>query len=474
MVALDGATVAALSAGLLVLLLLAFGRYGARTALPLALGSVPLALAASLLALRGGVWCSPAPYALAAVLAYPLWSWRRLERAMSGIDEEIARIAAEPLVAGAEASPPADAAGDAIETRLQTLQRASNVVRQAGRFLADALAALPTAMLVADEQARVVLANPKAAAMFEVELADDLLGLDLVRLLAEFALPEPFDWAGAIAALGPAGAGIALEGRLGGAAGGRDFVVHLAAVDLHGQRRLIVTIADVEPVKQAQRARDEVLAFVSHDLRSPATSIMLLADLNLHGAVQTPPDELLREVRRLAARTLAMSEDFVRAAQVQTRPLARAPVAVAALLDEALADLRPQALAAGVVLQPDVAGAGPEVAVDRALVVRAVANLVSNAIKHSPPGTAVEVQAEADDQWLRVRVRDRGPGLKPDQIVRLALGDRGLAVRDARGVGLGLLFVQRVARRHGGSLRALAPARGGGALFELELPLQPR
>jgi signal transduction histidine kinase len=435
---------------------------------------VPAALTLSLLALRSGWWASPVPYAIGALLAYPLWSWRRLERAMSGIDDEIARIGAEPLVAGAEASPPAANKGDAIEARLQTLQRAGTLVRQAGRFLADALAALPTAMLVADAQARVVLANPKAAALFEVETADELLGLDLVRLLAEFSTPEPYDWAAAIAALKPASVGIALEGRLAGAPGARDFVVHVAAVDLHGLRRLIVTIADVEPVKQAQRARDEVLAFVSHDLRSPASSIVLLADLNLEGAVQTPPEELLREIRRLAARTLAMSEDFVRAAQVQTRPLARAPVALAELLEEALADLRPQALAAAVALQVDAIDGGPELAVDRALVARALANLVANAIRHSPPGAAVEVLAAAEGPLLRLRVRDHGPGLTPDQIVQLALGDRGAAVRDARGVGLGLLFVQRVARRHGGSLRARAPASGVGAVFELDLPIPPR
>ncbi len=489
---------ATVSTALLVVLVLSFGLFGPRRALPTAVVAVPLAVLASLWALRSGLWFSPVPFALPAALAYPLWSWRRLERAVAGLDEEIARLAAEPLVAATvlEGVPSGSvlaagasegafmAGGDAIAARLQTLQRAGTVVRQARRFLSDTLTALPTAMLVADEHTHVLLANPKAAALFEVDSAEELQGLDLARLLAEFTTGTPFDWPAAVATLQPNGAGIAVEGTLGqgaaqnrshAAANARDFVVHLAAVDLQGQRRLIVSITDVEPVKQAQREREEALAFVSHDLRSPASSIVLLADLNLRHQPVAAPEELLLEMRRLAVRTLALSEEFVRAAQVQTLALQRTAVGLPELLDEALADLRAQAQAAAVALHTELhadapAGAAPTLFLDRALVSRAIANLVSNAIKHSPRGAVVHVSAHFRERRLVVGVRDQGPGLSAEQLGQLASGDRGAVVRDVRGIGLGLLFVQRVARRHGGSLRALTPTDGAGALFELDLP----
>jgi CHASE2 domain-containing sensor protein/nitrogen-specific signal transduction histidine kinase len=498
--------VAAISAALLVALVLSFGVFGPRRALPTAVVAVPLAVMTSLWALRLGHWFSPVSFALPAILAYPLWSWRRLERAVAGLDEEIARLAAEPLVAatvleGVPSGPvlaagaaerAVVAGGDAIAARLQTLQRAGTVVRQARRFLSDTLTALPTAMLVADERTHVLLANPKAAALFEVDSAEELQGLDLARLLAEFTTDRPFDWPAAVDSLQPNGAGIAVEGTLGQAGSqrhdsanasaqaqaltnARGFVVHLAAVDLQGQHRLIVSITDVEPVKQAQREREEALAFVSHDLRSPASSIVLLADLNLRQQPVAAPQDLLLEMRRLAVRTLALSEEFVRAAQVQTLALQRAAVTLPELLDDALADLRAQAQAAAVVLHthlPTEPAAGPmhTLVLDRALVSRAIANLVSNAIKHSPHDSNVHVSAHLSNQRLVVGVRDQGPGLSAEQLAQLAQGDRGAVVRDARGIGLGLLFVQRVARRHGGSLRALAPADGAGALFELDLP----
>jgi CHASE2 domain-containing sensor protein/nitrogen-specific signal transduction histidine kinase len=511
-------SVAAVSTALLVALVVSFGLFGPRRALPTAVVAVPLAVVVSLWVLGAGRWFSPVAFALPAVLAYPLWSWRRLERAVTGLDQEIARLAAEPLVAATvlegvpsgRAMPgpanPADrpaavgfeAGGDAIAARLQTLQRAGTVVRQARRFLSDALTALPTAMLVADEHSRVLLANPKAAALFEVEAAEELQGLDLARLLTEFSTQAPFDWPAAVAALTPAGAGVAVEGTLGrrgaarpgvvsAAGAAADYVVHLAAVDLQGQRRLIVTIADIEPVKQAQREREEALAFVSHDLRSPASSIVLLADLNLKQQPTSAPEALLLEVRRLAVRTLALSEEFVRAAQVQTLALQLAPVGLQELLDDALADLRAQAQAVAVDLRTelhtDPAWAGPSLppappappappvaVLDRALISRAIANLVSNAIKHSPRHANVVVSARLHAGRLVVGVRDRGPGLSAEQLSQLARGDRGAVVRDVRGIGLGLLFVQRVARRHGGSLRAPPPADGAGALFELDIP----
>ena len=159
----------------------------------------------------------------------------------------------------------------------------------------------------------------------------------------------------------------------------------------------------------------------------------------------------------------------MRAAQAQTRPLQLQAVAVPALLEEALADHRAQAAAAGVTLQ--LVANQAEVTLDRLLVARAIGNLVSNAIKHAPRDSRVEVSARRDTTQFSVQVLDTGMGLNPAQMAQLAEGEQGAGVRDARGVGLGLLFVQRVARRHGGQLRALPPPQGTGACFRLELPV---
>lgn len=447
----------AAGSGLAVLALVAlFGRIGARRALLWALLSVPAVVAASAASLAAGWAWSPVPYAVAALLAYPLWSWRRLEQTVAVLDREIQALAAEPLQEQPGPSPAPAGGPDRLSARLQDLARTGALVREARRFLAGAVEGLPTAMLVGDAAGRVVLANHGAAALFEVESAAELQGLDLPRLLAECRSQPALDWPVALAALQPDAASLSVEASLAGG----DHLVHVAALDLQGERRLIVSIADLAPVREAQRQREEVLAFVSHDLRAPAHAILLLTE---PGATSMPVAELLPELRRLAARTLALSEDFVQAARAQSRPLQLAPVVPAALLAEGVADLLPAAQRAGVVVQTEAVLTAPAL-LDRALVVRALANLVNNAVRHSPPGGVVRVSAEGDARTLVLRVRDAGPGLAPDQAAALRAGDEGVRVAGPRGVGLGLVFVQRVVRRHGGRLQVADGAPGDVAL----------
>lgn len=456
----------ALSALAVAGLVSAFVGAGTRAALLLALASLPLALAVSLVALAGGWWWSPASFMLAAVVAYPLWSWRRLERGVAELDREIDRLAAEPGLL-ATLPPRVEGPGsDRLATRLAALHTAADTLRSARRFLADALAGLPTAMLVDDGAGRVLLANPLAARLFDEGEAADMQGLDLARLLAEFECQPAVDWPLALAEVRGSRQGVAVQARL---AQRGDHVIHAHGVDMHGGTRLIVAITDVAPIKRAERARDELLAFVSHDLRSPATSIALLAELQLAGRGTLDAQALLREVHRLARRTLALADDFVRIVQAAQRPLRLAQVDLGDLAAEAVADFRPQAEAAGVRLQAEAAAKPAVLSVDRDLVRRALGNLLSNAIKNSPAGATVSLRWRPQSAAsCTLEVADQGPGLD-EAAMRHLMQDRDGLVPSHGGVGFGLLFVQRVALRHGGGLGVRRGDDGRGAVFELQL-----
>jgi CHASE2 domain-containing sensor protein/signal transduction histidine kinase len=463
--ALSPAAVGAVSAAGVLALVVAFGLAGTRLALGLAVASLPLL--ASLAALVWGPWCSPVAFMLTAALAYPLWSWRRLERGVAVLDREIAELAAEPGLLP-QAAPDGDAPPprDRLAARLQALHRGADTLRAARRFLADALAGLPTAMLVEDGQGRVLLANPLAATLFEVEGADELQGLDLARLLGEFDCEPAVDWPLALAEVRRTRQGLAVQARL---AGQGDHVIHAHGVPLHEGTRLIVAVADVAPIKRAEREREQLLAFVSHDLRAPAMSISLLADLHLGGRGTLGTDDLLREVRRLAQRTLSLADDFVRVAQAAQRPLQLLPADPLGVVTEAMADFEPQARAAGVQLQSRGTGL-PLLPMDRALVLRALGNLLSNAIRHAPAGSVVNVQLSASPTGGCVlAVADEGPGLDAAAMQRLIQSREGLVPASGQGVGFGLLFVQRVAQRHRGALAVRAGDNGRGCVFELTL-----
>ncbi len=498
---------AGLSALLLLALVAGIQWLGPRRALALALLCVPLMLGASLLALGAGLWWSPVPWMIAAGLAYPLWSWRQLEQAVDALDAEIRLLQPEggrPMEAASSPAPPThsplspqttlipqagadlgarvhgdtdNARRNPLSSRLETLHTATETVRSARRFLADALAGLPTAMAVTDERGRVLLANPHMARLFEADDAQQMQGLDLPGLLMEFVPTPALDWATLFAAEPATAAPRVVEARLARLG---DFLLHFAPVQLLELQRWVVTWADISAIRQAQRRRDRALAFVSHDLRGPAQAIVLLASLHREGRLQMPQDELLAEVQRQASRTLQLAEDFVRVADVESRPLQLQPMDPGVLLGEVAADFHPQALDAGLTLQvlPPRHPSGPigpigplHWPLDVALLRRALGNLVSNALRHGPSGSTVTLAAElapqADRLWLSVT--DQGPGLTADQRQRLNQGDDGLPAGDARGVGLGLQFVQRVAARHGGRLQVLRGPGGVGCRFELGL-----
>ena len=450
---------AALWALLVGLGVLAMVRLSQRAALLGALGAATGVLAASVAALQAGWWLAPTPAIAAALLAYPLWSWRRLELAVRGLDDEIRRLDADT-----PHTPMAALSRDAIGGRLQRLHAATDLLRSARRYLADVLESLPTATLVADEQHRVLMANAQAALLFEAGEAVDLNGLDLRRLLREFSTDEAQDWAQVLAALRPGEPALSLQARL---AEQGDYVIQLSAADLAGDRRVLVSVADVAPVKRAERQREEALAFVTHDLRSPASAILLLTDAALaRGSV---PADWLPQVRALAARSLELSEAFVRYAQADLVAPQPVHTELQGLLDEATAALRPQAEAAGVSLTLAVASASDAALLDRALVSRALANLVSNAIRHSPRGGRVLLRVSTAPGTVWFEVADDGPGLSADQQQVLERTEDGLRSGYADGVGLGLRFVQRVARRHGGQLRWRPRDAGQPGLFELRL-----
>ncbi|HET9823642.1 MAG TPA: CHASE2 domain-containing protein [Burkholderiaceae bacterium] len=453
----------ALGSSLVVLaLLVAFWRLRQRWALALSLALFAGALGGSVVLVGAGWWVSPVGVAAAALLAYPLWSWRRLEATAAALTREIARLDEDAALA------PSHAEQLSEEGRLSAFSAAALRLRRARRFLAASLDGLPEAVLLADATGRVTLGNRRAAALFEVGEASELAGLSLARLLGEFTTASAIDWSQRLAEIAAHGGALSLPARL---AGHGDFLIDVASAPDADGPRLIAACADIGPLKAAERAREETLAFITHDLRSPLSSIALMADFERRGLSPRPSAETIAEIERLARRGLELSEGFVRLAQAESKVIERTAADLAELVSEVVRDLAPQAQARQVSLATEGGRPGAHVAqVDRELVARAMMNLVGNALKYGNAGGVVTIGLHAAEGGHLFSVQDQGPGLDPQRLSRLfrAYVRSGAAAGES-GVGLGLQFVQRVAERHGGYVRAHS-VPGQGARFELFLP----
>ncbi len=233
--------------------------------------------------------------------------------------------------------------------------------------------------------------------------------------------------------------------------------------------------------RRAVRARDEVLAVVAHDLRTPLGAVATLAralhdgvrDATVSRAEQLDGLATIREAAGLGDRLI---RDLLDAALIDAGRLRvdRRPVAPATVVAGALALFAGAVAARGITLVDAVAPGLPDVEADGARLVQAVANLVENAIRHTPAGGRVTVAARpaSDGGAAAVAfvVADTGSGIAAEDLPHL-FDARWHARRRARGTGsgLGLRIARGLARAHGGDLRA-ASAPGAGATFTLTVP----
>jgi two-component system OmpR family sensor kinase len=243
----------------------------------------------------------------------------------------------------------------------------------------------------------------------------------------------------------------------------------------------------------ARRSEERMRRFVadaSHELRTPLTTIRGFAELyRQQGGGRLEPGELDRLMRRIedqAARMGLLVEDLLLLARLdQQRPLVRRPVDLLALAAEAVNDARAVAPDRRIELQLAVgdgngAASGPLVVLgDEDRLRQVIANLMSNALTHTPAGSPIELRAGArrDDgsSHAAIEVVDHGPGLTQEQADHVF--ERFYRADPARtrahgGTGLGLSIVAALVAAHGGTVE-VASVPGQGASFRVLLPLDP-
>ncbi len=220
-----------------------------------------------------------------------------------------------------------------------------------------------------------------------------------------------------------------------------------------------------------ERRLRQFLADASHELRTPLTSIQGFAELfrldTTHEHVDLPV--ILRRIEEEAARMRTLVEDLLLLARVdQARTPEQEPVDLAVLAADACSD--------AVATDPEraVTLSAPNPVVvrgDSDHLRQAVANLVANALRHTPSGTPIELDARVVDSEALLTVRDHGPGLDTEALHhafdRFWQAD---AARAGSGVGLGLSIVAAIAAEHGGEA-TVTNAPDGGAAFTITLPV---
>lgn len=251
-----------------------------------------------------------------------------------------------------------------------------------------------------------------------------------------------------------------------------DTFASLIAIAL--ERVHYVDVAQSTTVQmESERLRNSLLSAISHDLRTPMSVLVGLAD-SLFLTRPPPTDaqaEIAQSLREEALRVSAQVNNLLDMARLQAgqvtlnrqwQPLDEAAISALKITERGIATQHQFKLA----LDENL----PLLEIDSVLMERVFCNLLENAVKYTPPGSLIEIGAHATAQTVEVSVDDNGPGIpQGKEEVIFKKFERGQAESTTRGVGLGLAICRAIIEAHGGEIHA-ENLPGGGAHFQFSLP----
>ena len=232
--------------------------------------------------------------------------------------------------------------------------------------------------------------------------------------------------------------------------------------------------AALERQQELVRIRDEILGVVSHDLRSPLTTIALSAQLIPGGS----PGEQTEHVQTIVAATRRMERlihdllDVTKAEQGKLS-IRRDPVDPSAVAREVVASQEPIAASQQVRFETSIAEGLPQISGDADRLAQALTNLIGNAFKFTPAGQVVRLSVARRDGKVSFEVTDSGPGIAPSDLPHLFEPFWQAKKTAHLGAGLGLKITRAIVEAHDGSIEVTNLA-GGGACFRIELPAMER
>lgn len=232
--------------------------------------------------------------------------------------------------------------------------------------------------------------------------------------------------------------------------------------------------------ERANRAKDDFLALVSHELRNPLSPVMMASTLiasdpSLPALVREDADMICRNVE-IQTRLI---DDLLDSCRIQSGKLQlqREPLRFQQVLADAIAMSRDEANGKRISINlalPQPEELSGDILGDRARLCQVFSNLVRNAVKFTPDGGQIRVRCRCGDGWIRTEVTDTGIGIEPAKLPRLfnAFEQGGSHVtKRFGGLGLGLWIAKGIVEGHGGKITAGSDGHNRGATFTVELPL---
>ncbi|MDA8391309.1 MAG: ATP-binding protein [Actinomycetota bacterium] len=365
---------------------------------------------------------------------------------------------------------PVEGRGEAVESDirleglLSKLERmtgnaveAVNVAKAEASRLRHAIDVLPHGIVIRDEHGDVIFRNASAGSLIGSRHSD---------LLAARTIDEQLESTGPVE---PSERTIELYGPPR-----RTLVIRASPLDDGNQSLGVVAVMeDVSERRRLEAVRKDFVANVSHELKTPVAALALLAETLADEKDPMVTQRLAGRIQTEAVRVGRIIEDLLDLSRIEAEEAPpREPVSAGLIVAEAADRVRSAAERRQIRIEVAEPADDCLVLGDRRQFVSAVHNLIDNAVKYSPDGSAVHVETGTESGWVDIVVKDHGIGIPARDLSRIF--ERFYRVDQARsrssgGTGLGLAIVRHVAGNHGG--RVMVNSREGeGSVFTLRLP----
>ena len=387
-------------------------------------------------------WIDPIPFILVAILIQPLWAWRRLEAMVHLIDDKAADLQQFPSTVRHNSS--IRHSREVVLNYAKLLDHAVASARSELDFLSTVVDEIPDAVAIFDPQDQLLLCNQKIKQLIATE---QLEGLHSLADLAQH-LHVPLSTLAATAHdddTHPAPATFQIESLLGP----RELLIKTAniASPSGGQLRLII-LTDITDLRQSQMQRDRALQFLSHDMRTPVASILSL--------LRPTPQETSEHIQQRAKISyhakalLHMMDDFILTISAEASSYKVKQELLDNLLNDAIEQVVDLAQEKNITLSDDGGSTSLFVMAQTRLLVRALVNILFNAVKFSPAGSKVSIQVTHTANQAVITVSNPVHTQTDAQDLTPSMP----------GFGLGLNFVDIVIHKHQGTIARNIPPHG--------------
>ena len=394
-------------------------------------------------------WIDPIPFMLVAVLLQPLWAWRRLEAIVHLVEDKAADL--RQFQPAERAQPSVKPSREVVLQYAKLLDHAVASARSELDFLSSVVDEMPDAVAIFDAHDHLLLGNQKINQLFGIQNLQVGSGLDELAVHLNIPLAS-------LAGLSETRITSATQPvfQLKTMLGPREFFLKTSSLDspLGGNLRLLI-LMDVTELRQSQIQRDRALQFLSHDMRTPVASILSLTRKS--NSTQSLLDDSARAKIILHANALLqMMDDFILTVSAEATQYHVQQELLDNLLNDAIEQVADLAEAKSITIRDESESTTLFVMANTRLLVRALVNLLFNAVKFSPSGSVICIQVTAapctntSETQAIVTIQNN---------VEIT-SDVNDLIPSMLGFGLGLDFVDTVIRKHSGRIERVIPSQG--------------